>query len=335
MNQHEHRMSICLKLAKRSSGYTAPNPMVGCVIVHNNEIIAEGWHRGYGLPHAEVEAISKINDAGVLRNSTLYVNLEPCAHWGKTPPCADLIVEKQIPRLVIGSRDPHSIVNGKGTEKLKNAGIEVISGILENECNDLNRRFFTFHRKRRPYIILKWAETADGFIAPEDGQRRQISGHAARILLHKWRGEEQAILTGSRTAIIDKPRLDTRYYPGKNPLKLVIDPAVKADVMPGSVVFGNRNELTEKQEIVLLPDNNSIAFILDELYRRNIISVMIEGGADTLQRFIDHGIFDEIRIIKSKQVQFKSGRKAPQIKLTNPEITELPEDLIYTERMNK
>lgn len=335
MNLHEYRMSICLELAKRGSGYTAPNPLVGCVIVHNNEIIAEGWHHGYGLPHAEVDAISKIRDAGVLRNSTLYVNLEPCSHWGKTPPCADLIIEKQIPRVVIGSRDPHSAVDGKGIEKLKNAGIEVISGILEKECNELNRRFFTFHQKRRPYIILKWAETADGFTAPENGQRKQISGHAARILLHKWRGEEQAILTGSRTAMIDKPRLDTRYNPGKNPLKLVIDPAVKADIMPGSVVYGNRNEVSANHEIVLLPDINSIAFIMDDLYRRNIISVLIEGGTDTLQRFIDHGIFDEIRIIKSKKIQFESGGKAPQIQLLNPQITELPEDLIYTERMNK
>lgn len=328
LSSHDTYMKRCLELALRGAGQVAPNPMVGCVIVHDGKIIAEGWHRYFGAMHAEPDAISKITDEQLLKECTLYVNLEPCSHWGKTPPCANLIIQKQIPKVVIGSGDPHAAVDGKGIELLRNEGIEVTTGILKKECEALNRRFFTFHRKKRPYVILKWAKTKDGFMAPENGERTQISSHAARVLLHKWRGEEQGILIGSRTAMIDKPALDTRFYPGKNPVKIYIDPELKAGTPADGIVYCNEDGDQNGLIKVKLPLSNSITFILHDLYSRNIISILVEGGADTLSRFIKEEHFDEVRIIRSKKIEFGSGLKAPELNITKTDMIDLPEDMI-------
>lgn len=329
-------MQRCLELALQGQGFVAPNPMVGCVIVHDGRIVAEGWHRQFGAAHAERMAIEVLNNDALLRECTLYVNLEPCAHWGKTPPCADLIVEKGIPRVVIGSRDPHEVVNGQGIEKLQKAGIEVIAGVLQNDCDDMNRRFFTFHHLHRPYVILKWATTADGYMAPPDGKRTQISGHAARLLLHKWRGQESAILVGAETALRDQPLLDTRLYPGKNPLRLVLDPKLRAPNLPGDqpvLVFNLLRRGTENNvEWVKLTEEDSITLILQELYHRDVLSLMVEGGRETLLRWQDTYFFDEIRVIQSKSVVFGGGLPAPLPTLPLAESMDFPEDTVHIYR---
>ena len=336
MADHERFMRRCLELAARGAGEVAPNPMVGCVIVHNGVMVAEGWHRRYGEAHAEPMAISALGNDEWLKNCTLYVNLEPCAHWGKTPPCADLIVEKGIPRVVIGSRDPHDVVNGQGIEKLQKAGIEVITDVFQADCDDLNRRFLTRHRLHRPYVILKWAATADGYMAPPGGQRTQISGHAARLLLHKWRGEESAILVGTETVVRDQPLLDTRLYPGKNPLRVVLDPQLRAPALPGDqpvLVFNKLRSGTENNmQLVKLSEEDSITLILQELYHRDVLSLMVEGGRDTLLRWQNTDYFDEIRVIQSKSVVFGGGLPAPLPTLPLAESMDLPEDTIHIYR---
>lgn len=336
MAHHERFMQRCLELALQGQGLVAPNPMVGCVIVHEGQIVAEGWHRQFGEAHAERMAIDVLNNDALLRECTLYVNLEPCAHWGKTPPCADLIVEKGIPRVVIGSRDPHEVVNGQGIEKLQKAGIEVIAGVLQNECDDLNRRFFTFHHLHRPYVILKWAATADGYMAPPDRKRTRISGDAAQRLLHKWRGEESAILVGAETARVDQPLLDTRLHPGKNPLRLVLDPQLRAPNLPGDqpvLVFNLLRRGTENNvEWVKLSEEDSITLILQELYHRDVLSLIVEGGRETLLRWQDTYFFDEIRVIQSKSVVFGDGLPAPLPTLPLAESIDLPEDTVHIYR---
>ncbi len=326
-------MHRCLELAVRGQGRVAPNPLVGCVLVHNNEIISEGWHQKFGENHAERNAILAIENDPRLAECTLYVNLEPCSHHGKTPPCADLIVSSGIKKVVVGSPDPHEKVNGQGIAKLRAAGIEVIENILQKECDVLNHKFIYFHQNKKPWVILKWAESADGFMAPENKIQTQISGESARVLLHKWRSEEMAIAVGAGTVEFDKPRLDVRYWQGKNPMRFVLDGKLRNhypyDDSPITVFNYSKNEQKELAQFVQIPENDSIPFVLDYLFTKNILSIMIEGGAETLQSFIDSDNFNEIRIIKSKNVRLEHGPKAPAIDIPMVHSEELENDIIY------
>ncbi len=301
-------------------GSVAPNPMVGCVIVHNNEIIGEGYHEHYGGHHAEVNAINSVKNKDLLKDSTFYVSLEPCNHHGKTPPCSDLLVHHKVKRIVIGCVDSFEKVAGKGIEKLKAAGIEVIINILEKECLELNKRFFTFHEKKRPYIILKWAQTQDGFISREkdDIQNNNwITGEESKTLVHQWRSEEAAILIGYNTALIDNPQLNTRLVEGENPLRLIIDKNLSLpahlhifDNSTPTIIFNSiENKKVENTEWVKVA---SIQEIIDFLYHRNITSITIEGGAKTLQNFIDLNLWDEALVFVADKI-FESGVKAPLI----------------------
>ena len=322
---HEIYIKRCIELAKNGLGTTYPNPMVGSVIVCNNQIIGEGWHKKSGEPHAEVLAIHSVKDKSLLSKATIYVSLEPCSHFGKTPPCANLIMEHNIPNVVIGTLDPNEKVAGNGLKKLVEAGLNVTIGILEKECQELNKRFFTFHLQKRPYIILKWAESQDGFIAPENRETQApvwISNAYSRQLVHKWRSEEQAILVGTKTVLDDNPKLNVRDWKGNNPVRIVIDR--KSCISKESYIFDNEvktilisetKQDSEKETIVYEAIDfhfNSTRQILDVLYKNKIQSVLIEGGRDTLQRFIDENLWDEARIFVGK-IDLKSGTKAPII----------------------
>jgi diaminohydroxyphosphoribosylaminopyrimidine deaminase/5-amino-6-(5-phosphoribosylamino)uracil reductase len=281
----EKYMYRCLELAKKGQGYVAPNPMVGAVIVHEGKIIGEGFHRKYGESHAEVNAIRSVKNQELLKHSTLYVNLEPCSHYGKTPPCAKLILEKQISKVIIGQEDPDPKVSGRGIKMLQDAGIEVGVGVLKQKCEELNKRFITFVTQKRPYIILKWAQSSDGFIDKirelNDGRKPvQFSNDFTKILVHKMRAEESAIMVGSRTKQLDNPLLNVRYWFGNDPVK------IKAD--------------SKKP----LPD------LLSELYEKGLQSLIVEGGATLLQSFIDEKLWDEARIEVSP-IQLNEGVKAP------------------------
>ncbi|MCX7743117.1 MAG: bifunctional diaminohydroxyphosphoribosylaminopyrimidine deaminase/5-amino-6-(5-phosphoribosylamino)uracil reductase RibD [Flavobacteriales bacterium] len=307
MIHHERYMQRCLELARKGIGYTAPNPMVGCVIVDMNQnILGEGYHEHYGAPHAEVNAINAVNDKNLLKNATLYVNLEPCAHYGKTPPCANLIVEMGIPRVVIGMKDPHEKVAGKGIDILQQAGIEVIVGIEENACREINKRFITFHEKHRPYIILKWAQSADGFIG-KLGEKIKISHAETDVLVHRWRSEEQAILIGSRTAINDNPELTVRWVKGKNPIRIILHSTTP---LPHDLRIWNNDSLTH---VIQTSFNNSFDALLDFCKSNQIISVLVEGGAYTLQQFINAGFWDEARVITNTELILHAGVKAPTL----------------------
>ncbi len=328
MHQHEIYMHRCLELAALGMGNVSPNPMVGTVVVYQDKIIGEGYHQQYGKAHAEVNAINQViekyNDhADILRQSTIYVSLEPCAHYGKTPPCADLIIKHRIPTVVIGCRDPFDQVDGKGIEKLKDAGIEVIAGVLEEDCKWLNRRFFTRVQKHRPYIILKWAQTADGFFAPADRTQFWITGLESRKLVHQWRSEEDAVLIGKNTAAIDNPQLNVRYGEGKNPKRVVIDRKLELnptlnifDQSVETLVFNERTTSIEgKNKYIALEDFERFVpqYILYQLYLQDVQSVIIEGGAHTLSQFIEAGLWDEARVFTG-EVKLETGIKAPQIK---------------------
>ncbi|WP_295711705.1 bifunctional diaminohydroxyphosphoribosylaminopyrimidine deaminase/5-amino-6-(5-phosphoribosylamino)uracil reductase RibD [Mucilaginibacter sp.] len=327
MVQHEKFMRRCLELAELGAGLVSPNPMVGAVVVHDGKIIGEGYHQKYGEAHAEVNAIAQVtskfdNPDELLRQSVIYVSLEPCAHYGKTPPCADLIIKHQIPLVVVGTRDPFAQVDGKGIEKLKAAGIEVITGVLETECQWLNRRFFTKVQKHRPYIILKWAQTSDGYFASDDSSQLWITGVESRKLVHKWRSEEDAILVGKNTVAIDNPRLNVRYWEGRSPKRVVIDRRLElnkqSNVFDQSVETLIFNEIEfnvdGKNRFIALEDFDRYVpqYILYQLYLQDIQSVIIEGGAHTLQTFIEAGLWDEARIFTGKTVLTK-GIKSPQI----------------------
>jgi diaminohydroxyphosphoribosylaminopyrimidine deaminase/5-amino-6-(5-phosphoribosylamino)uracil reductase len=327
MTIYEIYMRRCIELAQLGMGQVSPNPMVGAVIVHEGKIIGEGYHQKYGQAHAEVNAINQVmskfdNYAGLLNNSTIYVSLEPCAHHGKTPPCADLIVKHHIPKVIVGCRDPFGQVNGKGIDKLLAAGVEVITGILEEECKWLNRRFFTRVQKHRPYIILKWAQTADGFFAPANGSQFWITGLTARKLVHQWRGEEDAVLVGTNTAAIDNPQLNVRYGEGRAPKRVVIDRKLKLsehlnifDQSVETLVFNEiKTELDGNIKYIALEDFDRFVpqYILYQLYLQDIQSVIIEGGAHTLNSFIEAGLWDEARIFTGKAI-LGSGIKAPLI----------------------
>jgi diaminohydroxyphosphoribosylaminopyrimidine deaminase/5-amino-6-(5-phosphoribosylamino)uracil reductase len=318
-------MQRCLQLAELGAGHTSPNPMVGAVLVYKDRIIGEGYHRQYGEAHAEVNCINSVHtdDKQFIEESSLYVSLEPCAHYGKTPPCTKLIIENRIPEVVIGCRDSFNEVNGKGIEKLENAGIQITVGVLEKECLWINRRFFTFHKHQRPYVILKWAKDKDGKIAGTDSSRVLISNEFTNRLVHKWRSEESAILVGTHTALNDDPALTTRLWPGKNPVRLVID---KELVLPAhlaifndhaeTVVFNYRTAGSTKNIHYqqLNPMDDFIRQLLVDLYQRDLLSVMVEGGATLLQSFIDEGTWDEARVITNGQLTIGQGLNAPVLK---------------------
>ena len=368
---HDIYMHRCLELSLLGSGYVAPNPMVGAVLVYDNMIIGEGYHQKYGEAHAEVNCLNSVKQKHrhLVERSTLYVSLEPCAHFGKTPPCADLIIRNRIPRVVIGCRDPFVQVDGKGIEKLKAAQIEVVQSVLEKECKERNKRFFTFHIKHRPYVALKWAETGDGKIAPrfnavnsakrqaqplhtQDGNgasvsegeaneegsspvgrsrpersRLFISNACTNRIVHKWRSEEMAIAVGTNTALQDDPELSTRLWPGKNPVRIVVDmelrlpPSLKLfDGRIRTIVFNTKKHTIDNLNFPLpagthyyqvSEDVSLVHQMLSALYRMSIQSVLIEGGARLLQSFIDEGLWDEARVITNQELIIGEGLAAP------------------------
>ncbi|WP_324719640.1 bifunctional diaminohydroxyphosphoribosylaminopyrimidine deaminase/5-amino-6-(5-phosphoribosylamino)uracil reductase RibD [Salinimicrobium sp. HB62] len=328
MKIHEKYINRCIQLAQNGLGRTYPNPVVGSVIVHNDRVIGEGWHQKAGEPHAEVHAVNSVRDKSLLPKSTIYVSLEPCSHYGKTPPCSNLIIDSGIKKVVIGTVDPFSEVAGKGIKKLMDAGCEVRVGVLEQECRELNKRFFTYHTKQRPYIILKWAQTGDGFLAPTPPKNAKrepvwITGKYSQQLVHKWRAIEQAILVGTNTAVMDNPKLNTRLWQGNDPVRVVLDRNQRipqdSHLFDGSV---KTIVLTEK-----LPESLGTGNVIFEtldfngdlpkqvceiLYRHEIQSVIIEGGRKTLQTFIAAEMWDEARIFTGRPY-FKEGTKAPDL----------------------
>jgi diaminohydroxyphosphoribosylaminopyrimidine deaminase/5-amino-6-(5-phosphoribosylamino)uracil reductase len=312
MSVHELMMQRCKELALNGAGYVSPNPLVGCVITHHDKIIGEGWHKKFGEAHAEVNAIASVANKNLLNESTLYVNLEPCSHHGKTPPCADLIISSKIPRVVIGMQDPYHEVAGRGLQKLKDAGIEVVSGVLQKECEWLNRRFIHRVTKHKPYVILKWAQTQDGFIAPDAAklspaefeEKRHITGFIVQKLVHRWRTEEDAILVGTNTVITDNPALNTRAWNGRNPIRITLDKNLR--IPPHSKILDQSQPtliFTQKQH----PSSQNLTYItidfsrniwpqvFEELDKRSIQSVIVEGGLHTLSTLISGNYWNEIQ----------------------------------------
>lgn len=333
MNEHEKYMRRCVELAKQAAGYVAPNPMVGAVLVHDNKIIGEGYHQLYGGPHAEVNCINSVDQQlhHLISSSTIYVSLEPCAHYGKTPPCADLIIRNKIPRVVIGCRDPFKDVNGKGIERLQAAGITVIQHVLEDECRELNKRFFTFHTLYRPYIILKWAETDDNKIGYYGTNRLHITNEFTNRLVHKWRSEETAIMVGTNTAAMDDPQLTNRLWNGPTPVRVIIDYDLRLpqtlkvfDKTVKTVIF-NTIKHGEENGLFYYQVTNDVSLVhqvSNGLYQLRLMSVIIEGGAKLTQSFIDENYWDEARIITNTSLRVGEGIAAPVLnhgKLINTE----------------
>ena len=321
-------MRRCLQLAQSGGGTVAPNPMVGSLLVYDGKIIGEGYHRVYGGPHAEVNCINSVEERNreKISGSVLYVSLEPCVHFGKTPPCTDLIIKNKIPAVVIGCRDPFKDVDGKGIEKLAAAGVNIVYGILEDECKQLNKRFFTFHIQHRPYIILKWAETANGRIAGNGTERLYISNEQTNRLVHKWRSEEASILVGKNTALMDDPELTTRYWNGPSPVRSVVDMDLE---LPSSLKIFNGRQRTiifnkvkheENDNLVyyqVTEDVNLVHQITNALYQMKVQSVLVEGGARLLQSFIDENLWDEARVIKNEKLIIDTGLAAPKLEGEN------------------
>ena len=319
-------MQHCLSLAQKGLGHVAPNPMVGAVLVHQDRIVAEGYHEFYGKAHAEVNAFNHLQDDSILSECTLYVNLEPCAHHGKTPPCADLVIRKGVKRVVVGNLDTNPLVAGKGIARIREAGIEVVTGVLEKECRELNKRFFTFHEKKRPYVILKWAQTADGFISrnpvPESREDNWITGPESKRLAHQWRSEEQAILVGRKTVEADNPQLTTRLVTGNNPLRLAIDKDLRLnssfaifDNAAKTIVFtGKAQDPAQNVHFVPLDfSKDIIPQMLQHLHSIGISSVIVEGGTTLLQSFIVSGLWDEARVFVNPKLKFGTGILAPKL----------------------
>jgi diaminohydroxyphosphoribosylaminopyrimidine deaminase/5-amino-6-(5-phosphoribosylamino)uracil reductase len=316
-------MQRCIQLAENASGDVAPNPMVGAVLVHEDRIIGEGYHKVFGGPHAEVNCINSVlrRDEHLIDRATLYVSLEPCVHFGKTPPCADLIISKQIPAVVIGCRDPFTEVNGKGIEKLTSAGVNVTTGVLEEECRQLNIRFFTFHTKHRPYIILKWAETADKKIGNYGNNRLMITNEFTNRLVHKWRSEEAGIMAGTNTVMMDDPYLTNRLWNGSHPMRIVIDTDLRLpsslNVFDGSVktIVFNALKHEENDNVLFYQvtrDVNLVHQVLNGLHQQKILSVMVEGGAKLIQSIMDEGLWDEARVITNTSLVLgEGGVRAP------------------------
>jgi diaminohydroxyphosphoribosylaminopyrimidine deaminase / 5-amino-6-(5-phosphoribosylamino)uracil reductase len=342
----EKYIKRCIEIAKNGLGTTYPNPLVGCVIVFENTIIGEGWHKKSGEAHAEVIAIESVQNKELLSSSTLYVSLEPCSHFGKTPPCADLILKYKIPNVVIGTIDPNSKVAGKGIQKLLDSGVNVTFGFLEKECNELNKRFFTFHRNNRPYVILKWAESSDGFISPKNKTEQKpvwISNEYSRQLVHKWRSEEQAILVGTQTIIDDNPSLTVRDWAGNNPIRIVIDKENSInsssnifDDQAKTVVFSNKevNSTSDTIQYIKIDfDNNSAQVLVEKLYENNLQSIIIEGGRKTIQTFIDSNLWDEARVFVG-EIKLKEGTKAPEINTDYHSKEYIKKDILLIYRNN-
>ena len=317
-------MHRCLQLALMGAGHVAPNPMVGAVLVYNDRIIGEGYHQQYGQAHAEVNCIRSVaeKDTQWISSSTLYVSLEPCAHFGKTPPCADMIITNNIPKVVIACRDSYKEVAGRGIEKLKAVRIQVTVGVLESEALELNKAFFTFHQQQRPYIILKWAQSSDKKISAAGNERIFISNDIVNRLVHQWRSETASILVGTNTALKDDPALTTRLVSGKNPVRLVIDRDLKLpnalQLFDGTVktmVFNGQKDAIGEMISYFKTDTHHIAPMLDILYRQQIQSVLVEGGAKLLQFFIDAGLWDEARVITNSDLVIGKGVDAPVLSL--------------------
>lgn len=327
--EHSKYMRRCIEIAKNGLGSTAPNPMVGCVIVNNDKIIGEGYTSSYGCNHAEVNAINSVKNKDDLVNSTLYVTLEPCSHHGKTPPCTDLIIKNKIPKVVVGCNDPNKSVEGNGIAKLRNAGCQVITEIEKSLCENHHKRFLTFHNKKRPYIILKWAQTKNGFVSPIRKSVNKpvwITNKYSIQLSHQWRSQEQAILVGAKTIIDDNPNLTTRYFSGKNPTRIIISNGKKFS--KNYNVFDN-----EASTIILDPKNLKgeiplASQICNELFNRKITSVIVEGGPKTLNCFLDQDLWDEARIFQGTN-EFKFGIKAPIFDLSKTNCKLLMEDKLW------
>lgn len=334
-------MNRCLELAALGIGSVAPNPLVGCVIVHDDKIIGEGYHQSFGDNHAEVNAIENVTDKTILPQSTVYVNLEPCAHHGKTPPCADLLVKHNVKEVVIANVDPFKEVSGKGIQRLKDAGISVIAGVLSEKGAWLNRRFFNFHENKRPYIILKWAQTIDGYMDIDrksgDGKEPlKITGDKANKLVHRWRTEESSILVGRQTVAMDNPKLTARLWPGKSPLRLVIDPQLQidqdrnvlSDGMPTWVYNAKKTGTEGATDYHKINDPSSFQNeIATHLYESGIQSIIIEGGRKTIRRFYESGLWDEARVF-SNSMRIGSGVRAPQFSGNEISKSHLDDDIL-------
>tara|TARA_B100001939_G_scaffold37389_1_gene29135 strand:- start:1210 stop:2238 length:1029 start_codon:yes stop_codon:yes gene_type:complete len=340
MKTHEHFIEKCITLARKGILNVSPNPMVGCIIVYNDEIIGEGYHQEYGKSHAEVNAIKAVKDKSLLSKSTLYVNLEPCCHHGKTPPCTDLIIRHNFSKVVIGCIDPFSEVSGRGIKKLEDNSIKVVHGVLEEKCKDLNRRFFYFHKYKRPYIILKWAKSKDNYIAPINQEKPfWMTSKKSKTLVHNWRAEEDAILVGRKTVTADNPSLTVRMCEGKNPMRLVIDKSLSLknnynifDDDAETLVFNNIKSDTVRNTIYVKIDfSNPIEEILNELYKRKILSLIVEGGAITINSFIENNLYDEIRLFTTEKV-LENGILSPlipNIKMTKNTIIDKDKLEVY------
>jgi diaminohydroxyphosphoribosylaminopyrimidine deaminase/5-amino-6-(5-phosphoribosylamino)uracil reductase len=325
INIIKNYMHRCFDLALEGAGSVAPNPMVGAVLVYHDRIIGEGYHEKYGEAHAEVNCVKSVSieNRHLIKESTLYVSLEPCAHYGKTPPCSQLIIDQQIPKVVIACSDPFSKVNGKGIENLRAAGIDVELGVLEQEAKELNQRFFVFHQKKRPFIVLKWAETANQFITSDSDERLFISNELSNRLVHRWRSEEAAIMVGTNTALKDDPSLTNRLWTGKNPIRILIDRQLKVPLsnkllqMDATTIIFNemRNEIVDHLNYAQIDfSKNVIEQMMEYCYSYPIQSILVEGGAILLQSFIDSGIWDEARIIHNNILKPDNGLSAPHLR---------------------
>lgn len=318
MTTDELFMQRALDLARLGIGQVSPNPRVGCVIVHHEKIIGEGWHKKFGEAHAEVNAVESVKDKTLLAESTAYVNLEPCSHFGKTPPCADLLIRHKLKRVVIANTDTHPLVGGAGIRKLSEAGMEVVTDVLAKEGHELNKRFFTSVEKKRPYIILKWAQTADGFLAHENYESKWISGDESRQRVHQWRAEEDAVLVGTRTAAHDNPQLTVRDWTGRNPTRVVLDRFLRLSdklhlfdrSQPTLCYNVLKHEEHPSLSLLRLDEENFIQQVVADLPRRQVQSLIVEGGAQTLQLFIEAGLWDEARVFTSPR-KFGKGIAAP------------------------
>ncbi|TAH21450.1 MAG: bifunctional diaminohydroxyphosphoribosylaminopyrimidine deaminase/5-amino-6-(5-phosphoribosylamino)uracil reductase RibD [Cytophagales bacterium] len=319
-------MNRALELALSGRGLVSPNPMVGCVIVHEDKIIGEGYHKRFGEPHAEVNAINAVADKELLKEATLYVNLEPCSHFGKTPPCADFIIRHQLKKVVVANLDTNPLVAGKGIQKLRNAGIEVQVGVQEKEGKNLNKRFFTFVQRMRPFIVLKWAETADGFVAHENYDSKWISNSLSRKLVHKWRSEEDAVMIGTNTAFYDNPILNVRDWVGRNPVRVVIDKDLRLPItlhlfdhsQPTICYNTLKDNVTPNLEYIKIKDGKSESYrflpqVIENLHAKRFQSVMVEGGSGIINSLLADDLWDEIRVFRSA-ICFGKGIKAPQIR---------------------
>lgn len=316
-------MHRCIQLARLGAGRVAPNPMVGAVLLHRDEIIGEGYHQAYGGPHAEVNALANVpsEKKSLISSSTLYVSLEPCVHFGKTPPCTDLIISNHIPEVVIGATDVYDKVSGKGIQKLREAGVRVRTGVLEDECLKLNKQFFTFQEKKRPYIILKWAQSADGKISAGTPERTIISNVYTQMLVHRWRSEVAGILAGYQTVLLDNPQLTNRFWGGRQPHRIVLD---RNAILPGTRhIFDGKaptliiNEMKsikyQHTEYLQINFDSLLEEMLPELYRREVQSILVEGGAKTFSRFIEANLWDECRVITNTEMRLPGGIDAPEM----------------------